>query len=343
MRIRSLATILVFLFLLSMTLTAHSDTTSIEAPSQVSTPLGALGGCSQEFAEHRVQHGTNGLYVREYAGTEPPVVLMHGFPDNLHLYDRIVPYLCGRHFVLFDFLGWGRSDKPKGYSYTFDDQKAQLDAVIQQLALQQPLLVAHDASGPAAINWALDHSQETGGLVLLNTFYHLAPSLSAPEAIAIFGDLLELRTAPVVPPTSPWSFKRLSQAIANDPQMFRWLYFWQVGSFFRDDGVRERFLPRLYTQFAQKPSTIPAFVALNHDLGNSIQANTKRAPELAAFDGPVRIIFGASDPYLNAELAQDFHNVFPTSDLFLLSTARHYVQMDEPAQVAHLILTAKTR
>jgi hypothetical protein len=27
----------------------------------------------------------------------------------------------------------------------------------------------------------------------------------------------------------------------------------------------------------------------------------------------------------------------------LLPTARHYVQMDEPAQVAHLILTAKTR
>jgi pimeloyl-ACP methyl ester carboxylesterase len=268
---------------------------------------------------------------------------MHGFPDNLHLYDRVVPYLCGRHVVLFDFLGWGQSDKPEAYSYTFDDQKKQLDAVIQQLALQQPLLVSHDASGPAAINWALDHSQETGGLVILNSFYHLTPSLSAPEAIAIFGDLLELRTEKVVVPTHAWSFNRLSQAIANDPRMFRWLYFWQVGSFFRDDAVREKYLPQLYEQFDEKPSSIPAFVGLNHDLGNSILGNSQRVAELAAFDGPVRIIFGASDPYLNAELAQDFHSAFPLSELFLLKTARHYVQMDEPAKVASLILTAKTR
>jgi haloalkane dehalogenase len=338
MRIRGLATILVFLCLLSIKPIAHAETMPVGAPRQ-----DAPNACYQDFTEHRVQHGANGLYVREYAGAEPPVVLMHGFPDNLHLYDRVVPYLCGRHVVLFDFLGWGQSDKPEGYGYTFDDQKAQLDAVIQQLGLQQSLLVSHDASGPAAINWALDHSQETGGLVLLNTFYHLTPSLSAPEAIAIFADLLELRTASVVPPTSPWSFKRLSQAIASDPQLFRGLYFWQVGAFFRDDGPREEFLPQLYAQFAQKPSAIPAFVTLNRDLGNSMQANTKRVLELFLFDGPVRIIFGASDPYLNAGLARDFHNVFPTSDLFLLPTARHYVQMDEPARVAHLILTARTR
>jgi len=49
---------------------------------------------------------------------------MHGFPDNLHLYDRLVPPLGGRRLVLFDFLGWGRSDKPADYGYTFEDQKS---------------------------------------------------------------------------------------------------------------------------------------------------------------------------------------------------------------------------
>jgi haloalkane dehalogenase len=343
MSIRSLSTIFVFLFLLSVKFSAHSETIEDKAPNQLSPPAEIAKACAQDFTEHQVQYGENRLYVREYTGTEPAVVLMHGFPDNLHLYDRVVPYLCGRHVVLFDFLGWGQSDKPEKYSYTFDDQKAQLDAIIQQLGLQNPLLVSHDASGPAAINWALDHSQETGGLVLLNTFYHLTPSLSAPEAIGIFGDLLELRTARQVEPTHPWTFRRLSQTIANDKNMFRWLYFWQVGSFFRDEAVREEFLPRLYEQFKETPSTIPPFVTLNQDLGNSIGANSQRVAELMTFNGPVRIIFGASDPYLNADLAKDFHQVFPTSELFLLPTARHYVQMDEPARVAHLILTAKTR
>ena len=53
----------------------------------------------------------------------------------------------------------------------------------------------------------------------------------------------------------------------------------------------------------------------------------------------MRIIFGDADPYLNKGVAQSFHELFPTSDLFLLPGARHYVQMDEPEKVAQLILS----
>jgi alpha/beta hydrolase fold len=64
---------------------------------------------------------------------------MHGFPDNVHLYDRLSPYLSPpRRVVLFDFLGWGSSDKPSGYPYTTDNQVGDLDAVITQLGLGQP-------------------------------------------------------------------------------------------------------------------------------------------------------------------------------------------------------------
>jgi hypothetical protein len=41
---------------------------------------------------------------------------------------------------------------------------------------------------------------------------------------------------------------------------------------------------------------------------------------------------------LNKGVAQRFHQLFPTSELFLVPGARHFVQMDEPAQVARLIL-----
>ena len=195
MKARSTVGVLAVVFLLSAGSTVHSEGVG---SSQSHKPT----ACGQEFTEHWVQRGPYSIYVREYSGTEPAVVLMHGFPDNLHLYDRLVPHLCGRHLILFDFLGWGRSDKPspEDYAYTFDNQKGELDEVIAQRGLSRPVLVGHDASGPAAINWALDHRDEIGGLVLLNTFYHLTPSLSAPEAIAIFADLLELRTAPLVPP-----------------------------------------------------------------------------------------------------------------------------------------------
>ena len=110
-----------------------------------------------------VQRNGHRIYVREHPGAEPPIMLMHGFPDNMHLYDRLVPHLTPpRRVVLFDFLGWGESDKPVGYPYTTDNQVGDLDAVITQLGLGPVTLVAHDASGPPAIDWALANPEARG-------------------------------------------------------------------------------------------------------------------------------------------------------------------------------------
>ena len=313
---------------------------AVAAAALVSADARPLDTATRPFQVHAIARGPYEIYAREYSGSEPALVLMHGFPDDLGLYDRLVPFLNGRHVVLFDFLGWGRSDKPDGYPYTFENLAGDLDAVISQLGLSHVVLVAHDASGPPAINWALAHRDRIAALVLLNTFYGLTPSLTPPEAIAIFGDLLELRSTVLVRPTAPYSFARLSDAIAASRQMGRWLYFWQVGGFIRDDAVRGPFVRKLWSRFGGSPSSIPAFIALNHDLQVAVVTNTSRAGQLASFDGPVRIVFGAADPYLNSGVAEGFHAMFPGSELVLLPTARHYVQVDEPEEVARQVLTA---
>jgi alpha/beta hydrolase fold len=122
------------------------------------------------YQETFVQRDQHRIYVRDHRGAEPTIVVMHGFPDNLHLYDRLLPHLSPpRRVVAFDFLGWGNSDKPPGYPYTTDNQVGDLDAVLTQLKLGPVVLVAHDASGPPAIDWALAHPERVEGLVLLNT------------------------------------------------------------------------------------------------------------------------------------------------------------------------------
>jgi hypothetical protein len=123
-----------------------------------------------DFMEEFVQRDEHRIYVRKHVGDEPPIILMHGFPDNLHLYDRVLPYLSpARRVITFDFLRWGASDKPAGYPYTAKNQEGDLDAVIQQQKLGQVVLVAYDASGPPAINWALHHLEQVASLALLNT------------------------------------------------------------------------------------------------------------------------------------------------------------------------------
>jgi pimeloyl-ACP methyl ester carboxylesterase len=266
------------------------------------------------------------IYAREYPGEEPTTILMHGFPDNVHLYDRLIPFLAPpRRVVAFDFLGWGSSDKPAGYPYTADNQIGDVDAVITRLAPGQVVLVAHDASGPPAIDWALAHPERIAGLVLLNTYYCDMPTLRPPEAIWLF-------STPVIRSVA----RPVSQLFGN--WLFRRMYWWQVGGFIRDAEVRREFVPLLYQQFDARPSARPAFFRLNEDLLPAVRSRTDRIPRLKEFRRPVRIIFGDADRSLNRGVARTFHELLPGSELFLIPGAQHFVQLDEPEQVARLIL-----
>src|SRR5436190_5524517 len=140
----------------------------------------SLMNASQPYIEHLVSHQASNISVRHYAGTGPAFVLMHGFPDNLHIYDRLIPALHGRQVITFDFLGWGASDKPVEYASTSKQQEEELQAVLAALQVDQVVPVAHDASGPVAINWVMDHSERVSALVLLNTYYGDTPTLRFP-------------------------------------------------------------------------------------------------------------------------------------------------------------------
>src|SRR5262249_21771337 len=101
-----------------------------------------------------VLRGPYELHTEMVPGTGTPVVLMHGFPDNTHLYDRLVPQLAGRRPVVrFDFLGWGRSDKPQGYPYTapnqWGDRAAVIDAASKPFGGPEWVLVAARRIRPA--------------------------------------------------------------------------------------------------------------------------------------------------------------------------------------------------
>ena len=280
-----------------------------------------------DYQETFVQRDQHRIYVRDHPGAEPAIVLMHGFPDNLHLYDRLVPYLSPpRRVVAFDFLGWGNSDKPSGYPYTAANHVGDLDAAITQLGLGQVTLVVHDASGPPGIDWALDHPDRVAGLVLLNTYYCEMPTLRRPKAIWLF-------STPVVRSVT----RPVSRLFGN--WVFRRVYRWQVGSFIRDADVRREFVPLLYQQFDATPSALPAFFRLNVDLLSAVRSRNEKIPRLREFRRPVRIIFGDADPSLNKGVAQTFHELLPESELFLIPGAQHFVQLDEPEQVARLILT----
>ena len=280
---------------------------------------------SQPYREHLVSHQGSNIYVRHYEGTGPAFVMMHGFPDNLHIYDRLILALPDRQVVTFDFLGWGASDKPTDYPYTSKQQEGELHAVLDALQIDQVVPVAHDASGPVAIDWSLDHQERVSALVLLNTYFGQSPTLRFPEFINLFADP---------------AYTALSRAMIQNPTIAQWLLEWQGGQFGGDEQVLQSLLPSIIgPQFLGTPSTFPPFIGLTSDLHATLQANTRRMPDLKAFDRPVRIIFGAEDPYLNTGVARSLHEALPTSDLSLLPKKGHWPQLGGAPEVAQLLLS----
>lgn len=271
----------------------------------------------------KVPRAGHQLHVEVTGNEGVPLVLLHGFPDNLHLYDELMPHLGDRRVVRFDFLGWGRSDKPVGYPYTADNQTGDLVTVIDHLGLERVVLVAHDASGPPAIDWALLHPHRVSALVLLNTYYHQMLGLRRPPVIALYSTPL-LRVA--------------ARALAGQGSaLARRLYQWQVGRFIRDDQRRATLVNRLYDDFT---AAQPAFWRLNDDLLGTVLTRRRRLPDLRRFDRPVRVVFGAEDSSLNPRVARRFAELFPRADLHLLPGAGHFVQVDQPERIAELVLTA---
>ncbi len=286
-------------------------------------------------AGHRIA-----AYVQ--AGRGPAIVLCHGFPDNHHLYDRVLPLLKGRELVSFDFLGWGRSSKPAHYPYTFAGQERDLDAVIEGLHLTHVVLVAHDASVPAVLNWTLDHPGRVESIVLSNGFYAPVAGSGPPALAEIFALGQYPNTAPLgpLPPGTAYGMNSLANGLSTRPRLLEDLLRWQESTFFADPAVARRFIPLFTGQFLTRPSTLPALRSLAGNLFAAVTADSARLSSLGSLTVPVHILWGAHDPNLNLNIARALHAEIPGSTLTVLASAHHNLMLDEPATFASAIASA---
>lgn len=282
------------------------------------------------FAEHYISRDQGRVYARDYKGAGPAFVLMHGFPDNLRIYDELVPYLvaAGRRVVTFDFLGFGASDKPPGTIYSFRQQLGDLEAVVRDLDLGNIVPVVHDSSGPAGINYTLAHPDPVAGLCILNSGYDDATPILWPEMVELFANP-KLAT--------------LSTAVAQNPAQFGWLLLWQQKRFREPlpDEMKIHFDavtgPLIADNFLRQPSAGPAFMQLAAEFFDELARNALRLPQLKAIDVSVKVIWGELDPYITAIIAKDRVSHFKNGTLHLLP-AGHWVQSDLPEQVAKEML-----
>jgi haloalkane dehalogenase len=282
-------------------------------------------------AERRIDTPHGRVFVRDIPGEDPPIVLMHGFPDDHRIYDKLLPLLSPRRAVVFDWLGYGRSDRSDAARFSLDDHGTELAAVLDELDITRAVLVGHDASGPDAVAFAVAHPQRVAHLVLLNTIFGHLPDLQLPEMIRLLAD----------PALAP-----LADAMINDEGQRLWLLQhtadqWGLDAVDPDSLALQSILPQFFGDDSQ-PEALTAIRAWTAGLFEALDRQDALIDSgaLRRLDVPVSIIFGETDRYLNPSLAAEMGGLFTEPSLHLVPNASHWPQWNQPETVAELIRKA---
>ena len=102
-------------------------------------------------------------------GKGPPVVLLHGYPDNLQIWSALAPLLAARFEVIaFDWPGMGDSDPwPGGATPAHMADRAL--ALLERWGRQRVSLVGLDMGGQPALSLAARHPDRVDRLVVMNS------------------------------------------------------------------------------------------------------------------------------------------------------------------------------
>ncbi len=283
--------------------------------------------------DHLVKTPKGNVFVRDIPGDDPPIVLMHGFPDDHAIYDQLLPLLSPRRAVAFDWRGYGRSERGELGGFSLQEHASELEALLDQLDIDRAVLVGHDASGPDTVAFTIAHPQRVRHLVLLNTIFGHLPSLKLPEMIRLLAD----------PALAP-----LADAMINDDAQRLWLLqftadHWGMDALDPRGIAVQSILPQFFGN-ADQPDALPAIRGWTARLFGSLSEQDKlvHTGALRDLEVPVSIIFGESDRYLDTSLAREIAGLFTDPSLHIVPAASHWPQHDQPQLVADL-LAAITR
>ena len=158
-----------------------------------------------EGVEHRFIDVGGGLtiHVADAGPTDgPPVMLVHGFPQNWWMWHAVIGPLAadGYRVLCPDLRGAGWSAAPRD-QYLKADMADDLAAVLNQLGIGPVRLVAHDWGGPVAVIIMLRHPGKVSGFFGVNT---LGPWLPSPLAFMRDSWRYAYQIPLVTPVVGPW-------------------------------------------------------------------------------------------------------------------------------------------
>jgi pimeloyl-ACP methyl ester carboxylesterase len=117
----------------------------------------------------RINASGTEIALRRWDGNGPPLLLIHGIGSSSASWESLAPALT-RAFtpIAIDLRGHGDSAKPES-GYLYDDYIADIDAVINALGMDRPLVIGHSLGGILALWWAAHHPGRAAALIVVDS------------------------------------------------------------------------------------------------------------------------------------------------------------------------------
>lgn len=251
----------------------------------------------------------------------PVVLLLHGFPTSSFMYRELIPMLSDRYHVIApDMPGFGLTEVPEKYSYTFDQLAKTMQRFTEVLGLDRYAMQVFDYGAPVGWRLAAAHPERVTALITQNGNAYEEGLADGWIPIRKYWE-------------DPSAANREAVRHFVTPEAIKWQY---------THGVKDlsRVAPDTYLLDVALTSR-PGNVEIQLDLFLDYADNVARYPEFQAYfrehRPPLLAVWGKNDPFFLNAGAEAFKRDLPRAEVHFFDTG-HFALETHVAEIGPVIL-----
>ena len=244
----------------------------------------------------------NGIRLAfERRGKGTPLVLLHGYPLDHHLWDAVVPLLEDTFdLILPDLRGFGGSSTVDSF-YAMEDYASDIAALLDHLGIQKAAVVGHSMGGYVALAFARLYLERVTGLGLVSSQVLADPPDRKEGRYKSAAEVADKGIGSVVAAMTPK---------------------------FTSDARLQEFARNSMEQ--QQPA---AYIGALKAMAERVDST----PLLSALTVPVLLVHGDSDALIPIDRAREVKTALPNAYLVEIGGAGHMPMMESPEKTAEAL------
>ncbi|MEG5049745.1 MULTISPECIES: alpha/beta hydrolase [unclassified Microcoleus] len=273
--------------------------------------------------------GLDIFYREAGSGSNPTILLLHGFPTSSHMFRNLIPALSDRfHLVALDYPGYGNSSMPTvhEFDYTFDRLAQIVEKFIIAIDLQRYSLYVMDYGAPIGFRIAAKAPERVEALIVQNG--------NAYEE-GIRGEFWNPVKAYWQDP-SPENADKLRSFLTRE--MTKWQYTQGASDL-------EKISPdnwNIDQSLLDRPGNDEIQLALFYSYGTNPPLYPQWQEYFRKYQPPTLIVWGKNDPIFPPEGAYPYKRDLQTLEFHLLDTG-HFALEEEGNAIANDIIRFMTK